>query len=122
MIQIQLQQIITTLIMALSINISVGILLHDTNIDKAILSSWKSSNTNYDFHQDAAKHEAPESHPHTHPEHVKLASVLKDGQAHPRSTPRGNDKKHLHSKTFSRSGDSDFDGHRLMIDPLANLS
>lgn len=122
---IQLQQIITTLIMILSINISAGILLHDTNIDKAILSSWKSSNPHYNIHQTdqiAGKHETPESHLHTHPEHMKLDSVLKDGQAHPRSTPRGNNRKHLQNKLFSRGGDTDFDGHRLTVDPLANWS
>lgn len=46
---------------------------------------------------------------HTHSDYSQLTTVLRDGSAHPRVTPRGNDRKHLHQKMATR-GNHIFDG------------
>ena len=88
-----LPQIITTATMAFGVSTSLGVFLHDTNIDKAVVSAWRIMS---DF-----------------------SGVLKDGQTNPRTTPRSTDRKHLHTKLVSRGGDGDIDGHRLMVDPVS---
>ena len=64
-------------------------------------------------------HSKPHSSPHTHSDHHDFSGALKDGQTHPRTTPRSADRKHLHTKLVSRGGDGDIDGHRLMVDPIS---
>lgn len=108
-----ISQLIAITTMLLGISTSLGVFLHDTNVDKAFVLSWSldvDKSTNADDYK-------PGSSPHTHSEHGGLSSVLKDGKAHPRTAPRNGDRKHLHHKAASRGGDSDFDGHRLVVDP-----
>lgn len=112
-----LPQIITTATMAFGLSTSLGVFLHDTNVDKAVISAWQSMNDTYQIDDD--HHSKPHSSPHTHSDHHDFSGVLKDGRAHPRTTPRSTDRKHLHIKLSSRGGDGDIDGHRLMVDPIS---
>lgn len=108
-------QLIAVTTMFFGISTSLGVFLHDTNVDKAFVLAWSLSTTDGSAQVD--DHHKPGSTPHTHSDHGGLSSIIKDGQAHPRTTPRNGDRKHLHHKTVSRAGDSDFDGHRLVIKP-----
>lgn len=110
-----ISQLTTIITMIFGLTTTVGVFLHDTNVDKAFVSAWKT--LHYAVRTEADDHK-PGSTPHTHAEHGEFSKVLKDGKAHPRSTPRSSDRKHLHHKLASRSGDTDFDGHRLTVDPL----
>ncbi len=110
----QIQQFFTIITMLISLQTALGVLLHDTNVDKALLSSWtKVSGTAHADVSDSGK--MPESNPHTHPEHTQLMRTLRDNAAHPRTTPRNSDRKHLHQKRVARN--TEFDGHRICIAP-----
>ena len=113
-----LPQIITTATMAFGVSTSLGVFLHDTNIDKAVVSAWRIMSDVYQVDDDH-HHTKPHSSPHTHSDHHDVSGVLKDGQTNPRTTPRSTDRKHLHTKLVSRGGDGDIDGHRLMVDPVS---
>ena len=106
------QQLFTTATMLVSLSTAFGVLLHDTNIDKAFLSSWKPYSVQGNI-EDETK--LPETNPHTHPEHSQLSNVLKEGSARPRTTPRSNDKKRLRQKYVAR-GQHTFDGYHLNLD------
>lgn len=93
------QQFFTVTTMFVSLNVAFGVLLHDTNVDKAFLSSWKTYSVQSGV-EDEIK--MPETKPHTHPEHAQLSNVLKEGSARPRTTPRNNDKKRLRQKYAAR--------------------
>lgn len=108
-----IQNILTVLTIVVSLQTALGVLLHDTNIDKAIISSWKV--VRYNAHGDVLEVEMPENNPHTHPEHTQLSDVLKDNATRPRTTPRNSDRKHLHQKRVSRN--TEFDGRRICIAP-----
>ena len=56
------QQLFTTATMLVSLNTAFGVLLHDTNIDKAFLSSWKPYSVQGTI-EDETK--LPETNPHT---------------------------------------------------------
>ena len=47
--------------MVVSLQTALGVLLHDTNIDKAIISSWKV--VRYNAHGDVLEAEMPENNP-----------------------------------------------------------
>ena len=113
-----LPQIITTATMAFGVSTSLGVFLHDTNIDKAVVSAWRIMSDVYQVDDDH-HHTKPHSSPHTHSDHHDFSGVLKDGQTNPRTTPRSTDRKHLHTKLVSRGGDGDIDGPRLMVDPVS---
>lgn len=110
----QIQQFFTIITMLISLQTALGVLLHDTNVDKALLSSWTKSLSG--VHVDASDGgKMPENNPHTHPEHAQLTRMLRDNAANPRTTPRNSDRKHLHQKRVSRN--TEFDGHRICIAP-----
>lgn len=110
----QIQHFFTIITMLISLQTALGVLLHDTNIDKALLSSWaKESSGAYMDMGDSGK--MPEAKPHTHPEHTQLTRTLRDNAAHPRATPRNSDRRHLHQKRVSRN--TEFDGHCICIAP-----
>lgn len=108
-----LQQIIAPLTMLLGLTTACGVLMHDTNLDKAFVSAFQKIDT-YVASADETGKTKPSSSPHTHAEGPSLSKVLKDGHSHPRNTPRHTDRKHLYQKRMSRDG-QDFDGHRLML-------
>lgn len=103
------QQFFAVTTMFVSLNVAFGVLLHDTNVDKAFLSSWKTYSVQSGV-EDEIK--MPETKPHTHPEHAQLSNVLKESSARPRTTPRNNDKKRLRQKYAAR-GQHTFDGYHL---------
>ena len=109
--------ILTTATMALGLSTSLGVFLHDTNVDKAVISAWRVMKDAYQVDDDHRS--KPHSSPHTHSDHHDFSGALKDGQTHPRTTPRSADRKHIHTKLVSRGGDGDIDGHRLMVDPIS---
>lgn len=109
----QFTQVLTPLTMLLSLSTACGVLLHDTNIDKAVLSAVDSRSITTDGDAGQTK---PGSTPHTHSEGPSLSKVVKEGRTHPRSTPRAQDRKHTSQKRML-SGDTDIDGHRLIVHP-----
>ncbi len=109
------QQFFTVTTMFVSLNIAFGVLLHDTNMDKAFLSSWKIQNVHGNSESET---KMPETKPHTHPEHAQLSNVLKEGSARPRTTPRNNDKKRLRQKYAAR-GQHVFDGYHLDLEGIS---
>ncbi|UHA57357.1 hypothetical protein [Candidatus Nanosynbacter sp. HMT-352] len=109
------QQFFTATTMFVSLNIAFGVLLHDTNMDKAFLSSWKIQNVHGNSESET---KMPETKPHTHPEHAQLSNVLKEGSARPRTTPRNNDKKRLRQKYAAR-GQHVFDGYHLDLEGIS---
>ncbi len=61
--------------MFVSLNVAFGVFaLHDTNVDKAFLSSWKTYSVQSDV-KDEIK--MPETKPHTHPEHAPIVKCVK---------------------------------------------
>ena len=108
------QQFFTAMAMLVSLNVAFSIFIHDTNIDKAFLSSWKMYSVHGDVESDG---KMPETNPHTHPEHSDLSNVLKESSARPRTTPRNNDKKRLRQKYAAR-GQHTFDGYHLDLDTI----
>ena len=94
--------LLAPLTMLLSLSTACGVLLHDTNLDKAFVSAWTSSEVKQG------------STPHTHVHGVTLGDTLREGQKHPRTKPRTTDRKHIHQKRVAR-GHHTFDGHRLML-------
>ena len=101
----------------LSLSTACGVLLHDTNIDKAFFAAWSRSETGTttDGNYDTSKTK-PGSTPHTH-SHGYLADTIRDGQDHPRTTPRIGDRKHVRQKRNSRDNNIS-DGHRLSLEKL----
>ena len=105
-------------IMLLGITTSLGVFLHDTNVDKMLISLA----TPYQFaeaEQAVVSHDShrakPDTHLHTHTDHAVFHQLVKENHNHPRTTPRGNDRKQLHHKRAG--GSHEFDGNRLVIDP-----
>lgn len=113
-----LQQVITSLTMVVSLLTAGGVVMHDTNIDKALVSAMVKIAAVVDgtMTDDASKIK-PGSTPHTHPEHTSISSIMREGNARPRSTPRNTDRKHLQTKR-AHGGGHEFDGNRLTIDPI----
>ena len=109
------QQFFTVTTMFVSLNVAFGVLLHDTNMDKAFLSSWKIQNVHGNSESET---KMPETKPHTHPEHAQLSNVLKEGSIRPRTTPRNNDKKRLRQKYAAR-GQHVFDGYHLDLEGIS---
>lgn len=109
-----LQQIIAQLTMLVSLTTACGVLMHDTNLDKAFVSAFSV----VDFHgattDDGGKTKIGSS-PHTHPEHISLSSVMREGAARPRTNPRDDGRKHLLVKRRTHGGNHELDGHRLCI-------
>lgn len=99
--------------MLVSLHTALGVLLHDTNLDKAFISGWKVAKVS--AHVDSVDAKMPETTPHTHPEHIQLSDMLKTSSRNHRTTPRDNYRKHLHQKRVSRN--TEFDGHRICIAP-----
>ncbi|MDO4712973.1 MAG: hypothetical protein Q4B05_03665 [Candidatus Saccharibacteria bacterium] len=113
----QFTQLLTPLTMLLSLTTACGVFLHDTNVDKALVSAVSSAHADSGPANETAEAARlrPGSTPHTHAEEPSLAKVVKEGRHNPRSTPRGNDRRHAHQKRTAH-GNSDIDGHRLLID------
>ena len=90
------QIVITQLIALLSLLIASGVLIHDTNLDKAFSSA---------AHQTVAKDMTdtnanlrPGGQPHTHAEHLNV----KDRGDNAKVVPRRRDKKHIAPKRVVR--------------------
>lgn len=107
-------KIIAPITMLLSLSTACGVVLHDTNVDKALISAWSAITTPESSEEYGSRFS---SHPHTHAERVSLAGTLHESDAHPRTAPRSTDRKHLHQKRVSR-GQGFFDGYRLLADGL----
>lgn len=109
------RQLITIATMLVSVHTAIGVLLHDTSIDKAFTASWE-----YVYYDKSDTDEAkmPETNPHTHPEHAQVSHILKNGSSQPRTTPRDNDRKRLRQKYAAR-GQHTFDGYRLIVGDTA---
>ena len=101
--------------MLLSLSTVCGVLLHDTNIDKAFMSAWSVADSSTST-EDASKVKLG-STPHTHAHGISLADTIQDGQAHPCTAPRSGDRKHIHQKRVARGGHG-FDGYRLLLHSL----
>lgn len=107
--------LLAPLTMLVSLSTACGVLLHDTNLDKAFMSVWTSASP-MNASEEAGKVK-PGSTPHTHAHSVSLSDMIHDSQAHPRNAPRSTDRKHLHQKRVAR-GNHTFDGHRLTLDRI----
>ena len=77
------QQLITIATMLVSVHTAIGVLLHDTSMDKAFTASWEYV---YYDKSDADEAKMPETNPHTHPEHAQVSHILKNGSSQPRTT------------------------------------
>lgn len=110
-----LYTLLTPLTMLVSLSTACGVLLHDTNIDKAFMSVWVTTNSSNTVEETGKT--KPGSTPHTHVHGISLADTLREGQAHPRTTPRIADRKHIHQKRVAR-GNHTFDGYRLIVEGL----
>lgn len=103
--------------MLISLLTACGVLLHDTNFDKAFVTAIgktvvaDSNNVNND---DGSKVKVG-STPHTHPEHLSLANILKERGARPRPNPHDDNRRRFHAKRTQNK--HEFDGHRLCIAP-----
>ena len=104
------------LTMLVSLSTACGVLLHDTNIDKAFMTVLSTTNSVSNGSEETGKIK-PGSNPHTHVHGVTLADTFNEGKSHPRVAPRNNDSKHIHQKRVAR-GNHIFDGYRLIIDNL----
>lgn len=114
-----LQHLIASLTMVVSLTTACGILMHDTNMDKAVLSAVQQVK---DYTAaDAGESVKPTSHPHTHSEGPSLSNTLKEGRAHPRRTPRYTDRKQARNRDAQRFGDDGINGRRLMLEALPSL-
>ena len=105
-------KLLAPLTMLVSLSTACGVLLHDTNIDKAFMSAWAATNT-----AEETGRMKPGSNPHTHVHGVSLADTLREGQSKPRTTPRNTDRKHIHQKRVAR-GNHTFDGYRLILENI----
>ena len=96
------------LALALSLSTAGGLLLHDTNVDKAMVKAVSQ-------HADVT---APGAMPHTHSERSSLHQAIRDLNAsQPRTQPRGQeDRKYVQAKPSAR-GHHPFDNYTL---PLVN--
>jgi len=103
------------LTMLLSLSTACGVLLHDTNIDKAFMSAWATPDISNNT--DEAGKTKLGSTPHTHAHGISLGDTIRDGQAHPCTAPRTGDRKHIHQKRVAR-GNHTFDGYRLFLQSL----
>ena len=111
------QQFITIITFLVSIHTAAGVLLHDTSLDKVFISSLKNMNhAKYSQKSDTIK--LPDNNPHTHPEHVQLTNILKNGTSQPRTAPRNHDRKYLQQKRVAR-GSHMFGGYRVLLDEYA---
>ena len=86
------QQFFTVTTMFVSLNVAFGVLLHDTNVDKAFLSSWKTYSVQSDVEGEI---KMPETKPHTHPEHAQLSNVLRDRELRLEITTRSDYAKNM---------------------------
>ena len=85
--------------MFVSLNVAFGVLLHDTNVDKAFLSSWKTYSVQSDVEGEI---KCQKQSPILIQNMLNCQNVLKEGSARPRTTPRNNDKKRLRQKYAAR--------------------
>lgn len=111
-----LTQILTSLTMIFSLSTAIGIFMHDTNMDKALISSLNSINKSFDM---AADDHRPGSSPHTHSHHGDLLAAIKDANAHPRKNPRSS-RRGL-SRKISHKVNNSHDNYNIVIDPDASL-
>lgn len=95
---------------ALSVSTIVSVLLHDTNLDKAMVTQ---ASKEAGVHTPVAK---PGNMPHTHSERSSLHQAIRDLNAsQPRVQPRGqSDKKYVQSKPTAR-GHHPFDNYTLPV-------
>lgn len=91
---------------ALSLCTASGVLLHDTNVDKAMVKAVSQQ-------VDAA---SPGNMPHTHSERGSLHQAIRDLNAsQPRTQPRGQeDRKYVQAKPSAR-GHHPFDNYTLPL-------
>ena len=115
-----IKQLFTALGMAVSLTTAYGVLLHDTNIDKAVLSTIGLSHQTTQADGGASHPKLPESTPHTHPHHAQLTEILRNAQARPRHLPRQSDRRHLYQKQVAR-GQHTLDGHHIYLDEAWQL-
>lgn len=92
---------------ALSLCTAGGLLLHDTNVDKAMLKAVS---------QQADAIVAPGNTPHTHSERNSLHQAIRDLNAsQPRTQPRSQeDRKYVQAKPTAR-GHHPFDNYTLPL-------
>ena len=110
-----LQQIITQFTIFVSLSTACGVLMHDTHVDKAVVSVFSAVDFQGSTGDDGMKTTRIGSSAHTHPEHTSLSSIIHDGSANPRSTPRNDDRKYMKVKRAQGNGGPEFDGQRLCI-------
>lgn len=109
------KQLFTTLSLCVSLTTTYGVVLHDTNLDKAFLSGVGMVQSTHNTTSGTAKPLLPEAMLHTHPEHAQLTDALKAGTTQPRNTPRHMDRRYLHQKRVAK-GQHTYDGYRLYLD------
>lgn len=109
------QQIIAPLLLFISLTTASGVLVHDTNLDKAFNSAVGAVDLYNTPTDDSAKISKLSPSLHTHPEHTSLKSILRDNQAHPRFAPRPDDRKYVKSKSPYGGNSHEFDGYRLYV-------
>lgn len=107
-------QIINPIIVAMSLSTSVGVLLHDTRIDK--MTATALSLPSLVTYADVDKVSGFKSDFHTHVERGSLTQAVQDLKAqNPRIQPRENtDKKHLMQK-YAPKGHHAFDNYNLPL-------
>lgn len=101
------QVFIHLLTVGISLALSGGVLLHDTNLDKAMVAATaKAKSTDVSV-------SGPNSEPHTHGEHVSVKKLTKKlGGSHPRLPSRlTSDEKYIQTKPVR--GHHPFDNHTL---------
>lgn len=105
--------IVNTIINLLSLTFCLGtassVVIHDTNIDKAMLTAVTSRTQVVD-----APVMRPGNDPHTHSERVSLHQAIRDLNAsQPRVQPRNQDEKHYIQSKPSARGHHPFDNYTL---------
>ena len=102
------QIIISPLSVILSLLTASGVLVHDTNVDKALTTASAAIVINH-------REIKPGSDPHTHPETMSLSQAVRDLKTgNNRVQPRNDNKKHLLQKHTAR-GHHPFDNYNLPI-------
>ncbi|MDO4781502.1 MAG: hypothetical protein Q4A34_03905 [Candidatus Saccharibacteria bacterium] len=110
------QQMIASLMTLVSLATLCGVLMHDTNVDKAFVTALYKTDMQQAMADDGAAKVKPGSTPHTHPEHASLSGIMRESNARPRTLPRNTDRKYANAKRTR--GNHEFDGNRLLFDPV----
>lgn len=110
------QQMTASLMTLVSFATLCGVLMHDTNVDKAFVTALHKVDVQQAAAEDGGAKVKPGSTPHTHPEHASLSSIMRESNARPRTMPRNTDRKYANAKRTR--GNHEFDGNRLMLDPV----